>query len=505
VSTDTAQYIYVESAMGSVTFRNNVRHLNLIDGYGKVEAYASYQRATLELWNYIRDHKNKKGKPTIAGFPGATWTPFLPLDFDAEGDPSKALGWLRQVVLRLEEMGVDRRALRCFFSGYKGFHLELPATLFGGFEPSVALHKHLKRAAERLMGDIPFDSAIYDKLRLWRLEGSRNGKGKRYKIRLTAHEVLTLDLPSILALAEAPRSLDSIPDLALIADDDWFPVDELVSIWTLAQHHAETDTRERQTVAVTDDSRDRLTIAAIAAEWPHKPIADERTSRHTHYLMPLAGFLTGATTADHTAALLKTAAEHAADQSFLNGRDWEAEIDRLAEGSATRRTEGQEFTGYYTLRERFPALASVLVVLWAGLEDESADMLGGIGSVLLVPARTPSRLSARAELRRAMGLTETTGPAASVFSAEIPDYTPKPRPRPTAIETPRRPDVLLLRPAKPPTAQKEPESTTTESAAVKPPARRCRDCKEPIGDWMMRCVACHKRWNATPTPEDLPF
>ena len=76
-----------------------------------------------------------------------------------------ALGWLRRVAEKLRGWDVDLRAVRFYFSGNKGFHAELPATLFGGFRPSAELHRWLKRAAELIMAEIPFDGSIYDKLR----------------------------------------------------------------------------------------------------------------------------------------------------------------------------------------------------------------------------------------------------------------------------------------------------------------------------------------------------
>ena len=101
----------------------------------KAEQYHSYRRATIDLQKWVQTHKNDKGNPTVAGFDGAIWTPFQHLDFDAEGDLAKALGWARRTHRVLMEMGVDLDAPRWFFSGYKGFHCELPEALFGGFLP----------------------------------------------------------------------------------------------------------------------------------------------------------------------------------------------------------------------------------------------------------------------------------------------------------------------------------------------------------------------------------
>ena len=50
------------------------------------------------------------------------------------------------------------------------------------------------RAAKRILRDIPFDTSVYDTLRLWRLENTQNAKSGLYKIRLTITEARTLTI-----------------------------------------------------------------------------------------------------------------------------------------------------------------------------------------------------------------------------------------------------------------------------------------------------------------------
>jgi len=68
-----------------------------------------------------------------------------------------ALDWARRTQRQLMSMGVDLDAPRWFFSGYKGFHCEIPGALFGGFDPGPELHRQFKAAAALILGDIPFD------------------------------------------------------------------------------------------------------------------------------------------------------------------------------------------------------------------------------------------------------------------------------------------------------------------------------------------------------------
>ena len=229
--TDPAAFEYVETAFGGVDRRNGIRKLADVRLNGVADCYASHNRGTDALATWVATHENEKGNPTVAGFDGETWAPDLHLDFDAEGNPGKALDWLRGVLDRLESWGVDLSAVRIYFSGYKGFHLELPHSLFGGFAPSKEFPKRLRRAAKHILGTIPFDTSVYDTLRLWRIENSKNAKSGLYKIRLTVAEARTLDIDAIRELATAPREAANVPDFAPIPDDEWMPVDELVAIW----------------------------------------------------------------------------------------------------------------------------------------------------------------------------------------------------------------------------------------------------------------------------------
>lgn len=364
-----ATYRYVDTAQGGVNQRNHVKDVTEVQLNGvRRECYASYMRASDELVDYLETHRNASGRPSVGGFPGKTWTDALRLDFDYESDPSRALFWLRKVCARLESMGVNLRAVRFYFSGNKGFHAEIPATLFGGFEPSTHLHRDLKRVAAAVMRDIPFDGSVYDKLRLWRLPNSQHGKSGLYKIQLTAREVLDLDYADIRDLAVRPRDLQAMPELAPIADDEWDPVPDLVALWRNLPEPPEVPIdRSTLTPAVPDDDRDAQTVSAIATAWPRHA---EGMSRHADYLLPLAGFLCAHTSPEHALHLIRSGAVEANDTSFLAAsRGWQAEIQRIVVDTARKFAETEEpVSGLPTIRQQFPGLAVILEVLWPELE-----------------------------------------------------------------------------------------------------------------------------------------
>jgi hypothetical protein len=390
---DIADFVYVDTAIGGVNKRNNVKRLDQVRACILSDCYVSHNRATIELLTWRNSHKNENGKPTVAGFDGPTWAPDLHLDYDNEADPGQALIWLRQGLDRFEAYGVDLRALGVYFSGHKGFGVEIPHSLFGGFVPDTDFHRRLGRAAKRIMGKTPFDRSVYDRLRLWRRENSRHSKSHLYKIRLTITEARTLTIDQIRALAAGPRDTSTIPELTPIADDEWLPVDELVAIWeATASPDVDEDSDAFDHRAPSDEARDRLTISTIAASWPkggrnevEGSSANTTVSRHSDFLMPIIGFLAGLTSAEHAGEIAAAAAEAAGDQTFLHGRDWRGEIKRIVESTAARKKsgEGEPVRGLPWLKKEFPGLGRVLEALWPAPrikfsddEDETAHNAG---------------------------------------------------------------------------------------------------------------------------------
>src|SRR5205823_12092447 len=121
------------------------------------------------------------GKPSVEKYPGRLWTSLFPIDLDND-DAGVSLGAARGIAQRFTGLGVPLEAVRFFFSGSKGFSIELPSTLFGGFEPSTDLPHRLKRAASLLLLGIEYDGSIYSLLRLWRVPNSRHSTTRLFKI-----------------------------------------------------------------------------------------------------------------------------------------------------------------------------------------------------------------------------------------------------------------------------------------------------------------------------------
>ena len=220
----TTEYVYVDTAEGSVDHRNRVQRLadcapspKKVDYYATVlrfpEAFATHVRLT----GSVKDYTGKALATEV-------W-----FDFDDEQDPGRALEDARRLItLLIEVYELDPRAIRIHFSGCKGFDVRIPSSVFGGFQPSEDINERIKRLAthfKKRLNLTTFDPAVYDKVRLLRWPNTRHGETLLHKIPLTVHEVLTLSIDQIRALAEEPRTVEHLPD------DESLPRTELAALW----------------------------------------------------------------------------------------------------------------------------------------------------------------------------------------------------------------------------------------------------------------------------------
>jgi hypothetical protein len=384
-----AQYVYVELAEGRITNRAIIRRVDEVDGWGRPERYATCFRATDYLKAWRNNHRNANGNPTTKGFDGPLWSDGYYTDHDGKNDAGEpdagaALDETRAVVRKLEALGVARGAIDVWFTGGRGFHLRVPHTIFGGFEPDRRLPKRLKALDRLLNGKATEadarDDSVYSTLRLFRVEGSQHEGTGLYKVRLTVDELLSLGIDEIRALARQPRRPEDIPGYFPVDDDEWMPVDALVDLWQQAAEQVRDSEPTTRPPAAAKDARNRQTIAAIAAAWEHG-------QDNHNYILCIAGFLTGLTSAEHAEELLKAAAGQAADPTFQKA-DWKAEIERACQDSAAKRNSGEPIRGLPTLGQRYPALAAVLGALWPSSRLTTAADESSFGTFDTDPLQT---------------------------------------------------------------------------------------------------------------------
>ena len=322
MSTNPSAYHRVEFAFGGPDKRGQFADMHTLRVGPKVtDAYTSVYRFTEELREYAEANRrtggkpDPNGKPSVAGYAGSCLPIAVHYDLD-HTDPEVSLADARCIILRLvDEYDVPPEALSIHFTGQKGFTLEAPASLFGGFEPSADAPARIKRLALALIAGLPvstFDASVYDKTRLWRVPGTRHGKTGLLKTRITVDELLTLTLDEIKALAAAPRTV------AVVPDDEWLPRPELVALWQETDRPEETITASAppDPRGAAPELAQRLAAAVLAEVWP------DAGGRHTASLALQGGLaraglpedMIAAFTADVTARAMGSEADTRADE-----------------------------------------------------------------------------------------------------------------------------------------------------------------------------------------------
>ena len=174
------------------------------------DCFVSMLRFTEDLLNYSQINTGHRGRPSVAGYRGPALAEFMPFDFDCKKDPAKAVAEAAQLVREWEERwDLPPTALRIYWSGMKGISIEVPAVLFGGFEPANDIADKLKAIAEAMAPNAEtLDTSIYQLLRLWRVPNTEHSKSLMFKIPLTPEELFAEDMTMIKTLARRPRHLD---------------------------------------------------------------------------------------------------------------------------------------------------------------------------------------------------------------------------------------------------------------------------------------------------------
>ena len=151
-------------------------------------------------------------------------------DKDLETAQQSALALLD----KLEGLGIEQDKTGIAFSGAKGFHIQIPSSLFD-IAPHEQNARFMKSLCLNIAGDIKLDASIYDKNRLFRLRNTKNSKSGLYKV----------DIPPTMLLAkiEVITKYAAEPKDPRKIGNDFPPRDNLKALWKKAQ-----TVKERQTV-----------------------------------------------------------------------------------------------------------------------------------------------------------------------------------------------------------------------------------------------------------------
>lgn len=201
-------------------FRNHVVAVEqvpaLLERYGPDDCFCSIFFFSHEVLLYQQEHR-VGGRPSLAGYDGPVWAPFLPFDIDGHesargAEQALALTQATCALLR-ERWRIPVEALHVYFSGSKGFHVQVDTRVFGRVAPAADLHRvfsHLRLEVARHLPEFAearFDLSIGDKVRLLRLPNSRHSRSGLFKVALSLDELDQLTPPDIRRLAQEPRPL----------------------------------------------------------------------------------------------------------------------------------------------------------------------------------------------------------------------------------------------------------------------------------------------------------
>jgi hypothetical protein len=210
-------------------FRNHIVPIDevpaLVESFERYGCYATYFFYSDEVLTYM-SAQAEASTPTIAGYEGKVWAPFLPIDLD-HPDLAPALEAARYLSsFLLERWQVDPNAMQIYFSGAKGFHLMLDTRVFGKILPSKNLPLIFDSLRRHLALEIPepfrntVDLAIKDRVRLLRLPNTIHEKSKLYKVSLSLDELRRLSSAEIRECAQTLRVLTLTDETGLLSHAD---------------------------------------------------------------------------------------------------------------------------------------------------------------------------------------------------------------------------------------------------------------------------------------------
>jgi putative DNA primase/helicase len=201
-------YSIREYAINSITNRNNFASKEYVSElFGTNESFQSLYLHTEDIKSYAEANRTIRGKVSVAGYSGAVYTDELLLDLDVKDNLETAFSVLKKFITHLNtNYSINPDDLKYRFSGSKGFHIIIPAELFGGFTPSEDLPKLQSLITKALTTGFEeyFDHSIYQCTRLVRIPGTKHSKTGLFSIMLTYNEILGSTVDEIKKFAEQP-------------------------------------------------------------------------------------------------------------------------------------------------------------------------------------------------------------------------------------------------------------------------------------------------------------
>jgi putative DNA primase/helicase len=207
-----SEYIYTEYAIGSLHNRNIVDLFDSSLTADNKELYHSVFLFNNELKKHVMETKS------TSGFEGSLSAKSVFIDFDVKEDKTD-LDAVKNEVMKfcfhlLDSYSVSKDQFRIYFSGCKGFHIEIPFELITDkLVPTLKLHKRVETFVRRITEGFEYvDDGIYQFNRLKRYVNSINPKSNLYKIPISFNQLVSLSIDEIKDMAKQPNFYINITD-----------------------------------------------------------------------------------------------------------------------------------------------------------------------------------------------------------------------------------------------------------------------------------------------------
>lgn len=153
----------------------------------------------VSLYKYTDEHRQiLEDTGTLAGIRNTT-TNRLYFDFDSKADLEKARVDAVEVANRLVTRGMDEDNIGAFFTGGKGFSIEVDLN-------DYITPEKFKAITVDIAGDLEtFDTVVADPNRIVRISNTKHQNSGLYKIPLSPEELVDLSIDEIKLLAKNPR------------------------------------------------------------------------------------------------------------------------------------------------------------------------------------------------------------------------------------------------------------------------------------------------------------
>lgn len=180
---------------------------NLVDSTTKLSSIIKNMNRDwyTSLYMYNDEHRKVlEEKGTLAGISDAV-TNRLFFDFDDKVDTENARQDAIKTANRLLEIGVPEEAIRPYFSGNKGYNIEVLLNEFVTPEKFGAM-------VDLIAADLKtFDPVIRDPQRIVRVSGTKHQSSGLYKIPLSPEELINNTTDEIKEMAKTPRKEIGLP------------------------------------------------------------------------------------------------------------------------------------------------------------------------------------------------------------------------------------------------------------------------------------------------------